>query len=230
MPSDHTAQTHLEQALGRQPLILLPTPGHSIDHVADMILATERIVELAQILRRLGLAADLEELDPDLPRLSTHGIQLARRVDDDALDVVRRHAVGDDDDVERFQRRLVAVGGALERICHLGQVRFEDLVEPRARRSAAQGPHVLEQRLHRPRGRHVGVPAVSCLRVAVVEEVDVETVGVVGGADRGDGRNRSGGLAPRPAGHGSAVVNEEEGVEGAQEGVRRVVANLHCIA
>jgi hypothetical protein len=49
------------------------------------------------------LVADLEELDADLPGERAHVVELARRLDNDALDIVARHAVRHHNDVERCQ-------------------------------------------------------------------------------------------------------------------------------
>jgi len=53
-----------------------------------------------------------------------------------------------------------------------------------------------------------------------VEEENVDAVGVMGGADGGDGGEGRGGLGPGVVpGHGGGIVDEEDGVEGAEEGV-----------
>ena len=53
----------------------------------------------------------------------------------------------------------------------------------------------------------------------MVQEVDVDAVGVVGGADGRDGAQGGRGFAPGPPGHGAAVVDQEDRVEGREEGV-----------
>lgn len=52
-----------------------------------------------------------------------------------------------------------------------------------------------------------------------VQEVDVDAVFVVLGADRGDGGDGVRGAGPAGADHGAAVVDQEDGVEGGEEGV-----------
>ena len=48
---------------------------------------------------RERILADLEELDANLPGRRVEGVEFAGGADDDALDVVGRFAVGEDDDV-----------------------------------------------------------------------------------------------------------------------------------
>ena len=62
------------------------------------------------------------------------------------------------------------------------------------------------------------------VRVWGVEEMDVDAVTVVLGANWSDGFEGVPGFVPFGAGHGAGVVDEEDGVEGAEEGVRVVSA------
>lgn len=158
MPSHDRAQTHLEQALSRQLLtitasLIIPTPRHGIHHITNPIICRQRIVQLPQHLGRLGLPTDLEKLDADLPRLSAPCIQLLGRTDNHGLDVVAGHAVGNDNDIQRFDSRRRSS------LRHLRQIRLEELIESSPRRRAAERPDAPKQILH-GRGRgDVGVPA-----------------------------------------------------------------------
>lgn len=53
----------------------------------------------------------------------------------------------------------------------------------------------------------------------MVQEVDVDSVFVVLGADWGDGGDGIGGFSPSTALHAGAVVYQEYGVEVAEEGI-----------
>ena len=55
--------------------------------------------------------------------------------------------------------------------------------------------------------------------VLVVQEVNVDAVGVVGGTNWSDGGDGGGSLAPRSARHASRVVDQEYGIEGREEAV-----------
>jgi len=62
----------------------------------------------------------LEELYANLRKVSLHLIKLLRCLSDDALDVVGGATVGDDDDVERLDRRRI--------LLELFEVRLQDAV------------------------------------------------------------------------------------------------------
>lgn len=152
-------------------------------------------------------------MDPDLPGREVEFIALLRRGGDDALRIVGGDAVRDDDDVERFDGfDVVPTGFAF------AEVGFQDFVEFVARGRAATWSYGVEDPLHLAWGRDVAVGGV----VFGVEEVDVYAVFVVGGADGRDGCQRGAGLAPVAAGHGAGVVDYEDGVEVAEEGVGAV--------
>lgn len=53
----------------------------------------------------------------------------------------------------------------------------------------------------------------------MVEEANIHTVSVVSCADWGDGHESISSLAPQGTSHGPRIVDDEEGVEGAQERV-----------
>jgi hypothetical protein len=53
----------------------------------------------------------------------------------------------------------------------------------------------------------------------MVKEVDVDTVRVMGGADRSNGTNGLANLVPRPASHRPRVVDHEDGIECGEESV-----------
>ena len=132
------------------------------------------VVKFLQSLRGAGFGSDLEELNADLPRRSVELVEFFRSVDDDALRVVGGDAVGDDDDVERFDG-LDVVTLAVK----LREVRLQDLAEFGARGGAAARSDGVEDLLHLLRPRDVLVVDV----VHVVQEVDVDAVFVEGGAD-----------------------------------------------
>lgn len=127
-----------------------------------------------------------------MPRGRVPAVELLGRSDDDALDVVGGDAVGDDDEIERFD----VVGSlALEG----GEVGFQDGVDAGAGRGAAARADGVED------GVDVGGAGDVFVLAAVlfVEEVDVNAVGVVGGADGRDGFERLRGFFPGAAGHGA---------------------------
>ncbi len=136
------------------------------------------------MLRRAPLLPDLKELNPNLPSRHVRAIQLPRSADNNRLDVVARHAVGDDDDVQRLDGVALALDA--------GQVGLEDAVELGAGRGAAAGVDGVEDA--RDGGGRGDVAEGG--RVRGVEEVEVDAVGVVRGADGRDGAQGGGGFAP----------------------------------
>lgn len=94
---------------------------------------------------------------------------------------------------------------------------------------SAQWSHVLEQALHGGRGGDVAIAAIWSVGISMVEEIHVDAVRIMGRADWRDRGKSVGGFSPGSAGHGAAVVDQEDGVEGAEEGVGRVVVDLHCV-
>jgi len=135
-------------------------------------------------------------LNANLPRGCIPAVELLGRGDDDALNVVGRNAVGDDDEVEG----LDVVGAfAFEG----SEVGFQDGVKAGAGRCAATGPDGVED------GVDVGGAGDVSVLAAIffVEEVDVDAVGVVGGANGRDGFERLRGFFPGAAGHGARVID-----------------------
>ena len=206
----HRSEDAFQNALAIQPHPAVPPPGnriHNIPHAIPQL--GQAIVQLPQRLRRAPLLADLEKLNPHLPRGSVPLVELLRRIDHHALDVIAGDAVGDDDDIQRLDGLGAAFG------FDVAEVGFQDGVQAGPRRGAAHGADGLENALDVGAGGDVLVFDV----VPVVEEEDVDAVGVVGGADRGYGGQGLRGFAPGAAGHAAAVVDEEDGVEGGEEGV-----------
>ena len=160
---------------------------------------------------RLLVLADLEELDTDLPRRRIELVELLRRCDERALDVVGGGAVGDADDVDWLSGfRVVFV---------LQEVGFEDSIELLAGWGGAAGSDLREDPVD-----FGGVGDVAVFRgVLSVEEEDIDAVSVVGGADGRDVLEGFLGLSPQRAGHGAGVVDQEDGVEAAEEGVGVVI-------
>jgi hypothetical protein len=54
---------------------------------------------------------------------------------------------------------------------------------------------------------------------AVVQEVNVNTVWVVWGAERGNGAEGITDFSPRATGHGARVVDDKDGIEGGEESI-----------
>lgn len=127
------------------------------------------------MLGSIRIAPNLEELHANLPRRRLKLIEFLRDLNQRALEIVRRHAVRDADDIDR----LGSTGPRLV----VRQVPGEDVVERAADGSCAAGAHGLEDFAHGAGACDVAVEG----RLRVVEEVDVDSVGVVGGADWGDG-------------------------------------------
>ena len=207
MSPDDGAENTLQHAVGVQSGAGPPGPRHRVDHIPDAAVAAQLIVHILQHQRGLGIVADLEELDADLPGGGVEAIEFRRGRQDDGLHVVGGLAVGDDDDVERFD-------GVFAFSFQFAQIRAEDVVQARARRGAAPGAHAVEDGFHRGRGGDVAVFDV----VPFVQEVDVDAVGVPFGADRRDPFQRFGRFAPRAAGHGPGVIDQEDGVKGGEVG------------
>ena len=152
----------------------------------------------------------MEELDTDLPRGSLEFIKFGSHGNDDRFWIVSGDAVGDDDDIEGFDRiEVVFLGFAF------AEIGSQNSVKASSRGSAAAGAYSFENTLH---VYGVGDVLVRYI-IAGVEEVDVDTVFVVGGADGCDGCEGGGSLAPGTAGHGAGVVDQEDGVEGGKEGI-----------
>lgn len=201
----HRPKHTLQNLIRRQPLPAIPR--HRIHHIAHIARFRQLIIQFPQCLRGAPLVTDLEELDADLPRGRVEFVQFLRRGNDGGLDVVGGHAVRDDDDVDGF-----AVFVPL--LLAFAEVGAEEGVEAAAGRGAAAGADGVENLLDGLLGGDVFVLG----RVALVEEVDVDAVGVVGGADAGDGGEGLGGFAPGASGHGAGIVNDEFGVEFGEEG------------
>ncbi len=195
-PPIHRSQHGLQHHIRTQPLPTLPFPWHRIHNIPPSAHLRQSIVQFPQRFRRTPFLPNLEELNANLPRGRIPAVELLGRGDDDALNVVGRDAVGDDDDVER----LDVVGAfALEG----GEVGFQDGVEAGAGRGAATGADGLENGVDVDGASDVSVLAA----VFFVEEVDVDAVGVVGGADGRDGFERLRGFFPGAAGHGARVID-----------------------
>lgn len=115
-PPDDGAENDLEDGVGAE--VAAAVPGDGVDHVAD---ADELVVELAEVLGGVGVAADLEELEADLVGEGVEAVEAGGGVADDLVRVVGGPAVGDDDDVDGADG--VRVGHALE----VATVRGEDV-------------------------------------------------------------------------------------------------------
>jgi hypothetical protein len=206
-PCDRTKH-YLENTISRKTTAIRISKRHSINDITQIVLPSnlrELIVKHLQMLRSLGVSADLEELDTDLPRGSIEVVELLRGLDERVLVVVRGNAVGDADNVHGLRR--VRSGGVGD------QVVFEEFVQSSASRSGAAGADSLKD--FADSGRVCDVHVV----VGMVEEVDVNAIGVVRCADWGDGHQCVRGLAPEAAGHGSGVIDEEHCVEFVEESV-----------
>lgn len=213
MSSDDTSETNLQQSLCRELLALLARPRDSIDHVADIVRSGERVIQLGQVLRGLGFASDLKELDSDLPGLGIVRVKFLGGADDHALDVVAGHAVGDDDDVERLDCCRLPLGLLRHRCGEFGEIWPQDMCQSCTGGCASQRSDGLEEILDCRGGGDVGIAAVSGVGIAMVEEIDVDTIRVVGGTDRCDGCDGCGCFSPAAACHAPAVVDQKDGVE-----------------
>ena len=100
----------------------------------------------------------------------------------------------------------------------VAEIGAQDGVEAASGGGSAGGAYGFENALDGFGAGNVLIGAV----VAGVEEMDVDAVFVMGSADGGDGREGGGGFAPGAASHGTRVVDQEDSVEGGEEGVRIV--------
>ena len=207
-PPSNSPKNDLQNPSTAQRRPALPQERHRINdipHIAIVCNISKIVVQFLQMLCRLRITPDLEELDSDLPRRRLKPIELLRGLDQRAFEIVRRHAVGDADDVDWF-------GGFGPRLV-VREVLGEDVVESAADGGCAAGAHGLEDFADGAGARYVAVVG----RLRVVEEVDVDSVGVVRCADGGDGHQGVGCLAPEAAGHGAGIVYYEDRVESVEE-------------
>ena len=185
------------------------------------------IVQLLQVFGCIWFTSDLEELDTDLPWLCAPCVKLLGGLNDDRFDIVAGNTVGDDNDVQWLDRDFLAVGLALDRFLDLGEVRLEDMVKTGPGRSAPERSDRVEDALDADGSGDVCVAAGWIRRVAMVEEVDVDSVGITRGAGLGDCLERRGGFPPASAGHAATVVDEKDGVKLGKKGIWRIVGGLH---
>lgn len=217
------AEHDLEDAVGGEGGLVglvRSVKGGSVDHVPDALAAAQLVVELLQGQGRVRVAADLEELDADLVGGGPHLVEDAGGLGDDLARLVRRLAVGDDDNVDWGDAVDVAVV-EVDLGLVVAQVGAQDVVEPHARGRRHARPHELEHVLDDlgvldvavPGAGHAArlVPRVLC---PVVQEVHVDAVVVVLHADGQDGRDGLLRLLPPPLRlHRQGVVYQEDGVE-----------------
>lgn len=133
-----------------------------------------------------------------MPRWRFEFVKLRSYGNDDGFRVVSGNAVRDDNYVEGFDGIEVVFFGFA-----VAEIGAQNGVEASSGRGSAAGADGLENTLHGFGAGDVLVGAV----IAGVEEVDVDAVFVVGGADGGDGCKGGGGFAPGAAGHGAGVID-----------------------
>lgn len=219
MPPIHSTKHTLQHPLRIQSRPRAAHPRHRIHHIANNLplpphlptVLPNIIIQLLQHHLRLRVLADLKELDTDLPRGRIPPLELARRGDDHGLDVVGGLPVGDDDDVEGLDV-LFTLG------LEFTEIRAQDRVQAAAGGGSLLGADAVEDGFDGGGGGDVAVLGP----VGRVQEVDVDAVGVVGGADGRDGLEGVAGFAPAAAGHAAGIVDQEDGVEGGEEGEVRV--------
>lgn len=103
-PSD-SSQNDFENTSAAQSRPALSKKRHRVNdipHIAVIGNISQIIVQFLQVLGRLGIAADLEELHPDLPRGRFEPVELLRGLNQRALDVVCWDAICDADYVDGF--------------------------------------------------------------------------------------------------------------------------------
>lgn len=166
--SNHTTKANLQETLRGEFLAFFAGPGHSVNHISNIVGARQGIIQFHQILGRLGLTSNLKELDANLPGFSTVRIKLLGCVHDHTFDIVAGHPIGDDDDVEWLDACFVTLRLALDRLCYFAEVGSEDMGESGAGRGATKRSHGLEQVLDGCRGCDIGVATVSGVRVPMV--------------------------------------------------------------
>lgn len=229
-PAHHSPQHNLEDPIRRQrPLAPIPsTPRHRIHDIPQPANARhlgEPIIQLLQRHSRPPLTPDLEELNPHLMRRGIESIQLLGNLDNDRLRIVAGDAVGNDNHIDGLNTRSIRVARGDHAALVGAQVRAHYVVDAHAGGRAAAGADLAEKGFDL---RGVGDVAPAALGggaargVAGVEEVEVDAVGVVRGADGRDGAQEVLDFAPGLAGHGARVVDDEDGVKGGEEGVRVV--------
>lgn len=201
----HSAKHTLHDLIGRESLSAFPR--HRIHHIPHIPRHRKLIIQIAQRLRSAPLLADLEKLDPDLPCRSIELVEFPRRGNNGRFHVVGWHTVSDNDDVHRF-----AVLRALL-LAH-AEIGTQEAVETASCRGATAWTDGVEDTLDIVFGGDVFVFG----RVALVQEINVNAIGVEARADGSDGGEGVGNFAPGSAGHAAGVVDEEFGVEGGEEG------------
>lgn len=218
-PSVHRAEHDLENTVACQMSPGLTCERDSVDNIPHITIArnfSELVIQLLQGRFSLLIATDLEKLDADLPGGCVELVQLLGGLDQRTLNVVAWFAIRDADDVHGL--------GCLGRIGVLAQIWSQDLVQTLAGWSTATRSHRIEDLSHSASSSDI----VMERRVAMVEEVDVDAVSVVRRADWSDGLKCFASLAPKTACHGSAVVDEEDSVEGVEKCIR-VVGGLAAL-
>ena len=209
----HSPQHNLQDPLRIQPHnpTIRSPPGHRVNDIPLAPQILQSVVEIIKSLGSLRVVPDLKELNPQLPGGGFELIKLLGDVEDDGFGIIVRLAVRQDDDVQR----LDILDPIRSHSLSAADIRFQDGVEAGARRGAAAGLDAVEDLFD-----FAGRGDVEVVRgIRGVEEVDVDAVAVVLGADWGDGHEGVAGFAPFGAGHGAGVVDEEDGVEGGEEGV-----------
>lgn len=122
-----------------------------------------------------------------MPRWRLELVKFLRHVDDDAFWIICWNTICDDYDVEGLDVVEIRLLGFT-----LPEIWLQDCVEAGTSWSSTAGPYCVEDSLYVDGSRDVLVAVV----VFGVQEVNVNTVFIVLGTDRGYGCQRGAGLAP----------------------------------
>ena len=209
----HRSKHTLHDPIRIERLARLSFPRYGINDVAEIRLTrspTQIVIQLLEIFRSGLIRPNLEELDPNLPRRGRASgiIQPPRSVDNDTLRVIRECTVRDCNDIQRSDFRVLIPRQAAE-------IRVQDLHEPSANWCRSTGLDAAKDIADFFRGPDIRVRS-GCMRgdsIAVVEEVDIDSILVMRRADRSDGSNGLLGFLPPWPGHARTVVHEEDSIE-----------------
>lgn len=204
MPPVYRPKHTLQYSFRIQARSRLIDSGHRVHHIANDLrllrlaaVLSYIVIQLLQHQLRLRVLVDLEELDADP---SDRGVALSESTssgDNHGLDVVGCLFVGNNDNVERLD---VLLASDLQ----LAQIRAEDRVQTAVRESALLRSHAVEDGLDSD-----GSDDVSVLgSVGRVQEVDVDVVYSVSGADGDDDIERVADFASAAVGHAVGVVDQ----------------------
>lgn len=223
---DHTAQNNLEDIIRRQ--ILVRAHGRRIDNIARLGGLVQLIIQVLERIADRRVVAELQQLNTELMGGCLQLIEHLCRINQRGLDVVVKLARREHNQVPPSKvillLDLVAVppqqlAQARTQIAFpLGFHMGEDLSDAVPRLQLGEAANAAVARLADRLPREELDETLG----AVVDKVNVDAVWVVLGAHRGNVVDELLDLVP-VGGHGRTVVDDEDGLEGAEVGELGIV-------